>query len=230
MKPPLIKQLDLEMTHKSPAVRLACRIVLGLELQHLKQEGGYEGSGTHNAFRDRFKPGERLTWTQYCPAHAGIDCTTATEYYQCAQAVMVRLRCIRRPGWKDLHRKMEKQPSSLTAAERAAMIEKIIILGLTIGETQSQLLREYQGVCRPARQITNGENSARCIEHEDDPGDYTPFRDRPEDEKLRLFEVVMKEYHRRRALGEMPILDDPDFSGDTGRRKKRREGGIWEIF
>jgi hypothetical protein len=213
MKPPLIKQLDLAMSDKSPAVRLACRIVLGLELQHLKQEGGYEGCGTYNAFRDRFKPGERMTWTEYCPAQAGISERTATFYFQCAQAVMVRLRCIRRPGWKDLHRKMEKQPSSLTAAERADMIQKIVILGLTKGETQSQLLREYHGVHLP--QPEPEMNYAKI--EESGEARHCPYCERANEvtrkvELVRLAMVALREVRRRRALGMeppcwMPSLD-----------------------
>lgn len=208
MKPPLIKKLDLAMGDKSPAVRLACRIVLGLELQHLKQEGGYEGGGTYHAFRDQFKPGERLTWPQYCLAQAGISERSATLYYQCGEAVMVRLRCIRRHGWKDLHRQMKKPPSSLTAAERTAMIEKIIVLGLTIGETQSQLLREYRGVHLPEPEP----ESEMKIEDSGSGERHCPPAVNSERvnevtrkvELARLAIVALREVNRRRALEMQP--------------------------
>ncbi len=208
MKPPLIKQLDLEMSDKSPAVRLACRIVLGRELHHLKQDRGSEGGGTYHAFRDKFKPGERLTWQQYCLAQAGISEISARLYYQCGEAVMTRLRCLQRPGWKELHRKLEKQPSKMTAAERADMIGKIIILGLTKGETQGQLVREYQGVHLPPPELKmNYAKIEESREARQCPPSANPARATEVTRKVelaRLAMVALREINRRRELKMEP--------------------------
>ncbi|MEP2776786.1 MAG: hypothetical protein ABJQ29_11365 [Luteolibacter sp.] len=214
MEPSLIKQLGLSMGDKSSAVRLASRIVLGLELQHLKQNLGYDGCGTYWNVRKQFKPGERLRWAQYCMAVAGISDRSATIYYQCSEAVKVRLRALSkaRPGSKKLLRLMEKQPSTMTAAVLAEMIHKIIILVLSVGETQEQLLREYRGVHLPAPAkigksanegvgMSLGELYERYPD-EDDAKEYALGRlCGMGEEKARLFVVVRKEMRRRERLG-----------------------------
>ncbi len=214
MEAPLIKQLDLPMGDKSPAVRLASRIVLGMELQHCKQELGYEGVGAYWSHRDKTNPNERRTWPRYCSMVAGISDRTATNYYQCSEAVKVRLRALvkARPGSKNLLRKMEKKPSTLTVESRAEMIHKIIVLALSIGETQEQLLKEYRGVNLPEppktgesenhiQRISLGELSERYPD-EDDAKEYALAKIRGiSEETARLLVVVMREMRRRESLG-----------------------------
>lgn len=195
MKAPLIKQLDLGTGDKCPAVRLAARIVLGMELKHLKQANGYEGGGTYLAFRDQSKREKRLRWPDYCLAMAGISDRSASLHYQCAEAVKTRLRCLPSlPGGKLLLRQMEQQPSTMTAAERADMIQKIIVLGLTQGETASQLLREYRGM-RVPKVEEGGDKSHRALfapRHvdADDSYRYAHQRRTPE-ETEKLIEIVL---------------------------------------
>lgn len=204
MKPPLIDQLNLDMTHKSSSVRLACRIMLGLQLKHLKLELGYEGTGQSWAFRQDGKSAGRQTWPKYCRSKAGIDVTTATIYYQCGEAVKVRLRCLNKPGMKELLSKMEKQPSKITSAERADIIQKIIILGLTKGETQSQLLREYRGVHSP-------EPLAGRAAIEDCGNEERHYPAGVKFERARLAMVALREMRRRSAFGRelRKIIEEP---------------------
>lgn len=200
------------MGDKSSAVRLASRIVLGLELHHLKQELGYDGGGAYWAHRDKTSPGKRLTWSQYTLAQAGISDRCATLYYQCSEAVKVRLRCLGRPGSKDLLRLMELPPSTMTRAARANMIQKIITLVLSVGETQEQLLREYRGVNLPIpEKIAESGNEGRGMSMAELYERYPDEEDAKEyamvkllgftEEKARLFVVVRKEMRRRKRLG-----------------------------
>lgn len=212
MEPTLIKQLGLSMDDKSSAVRLASRIVLGIELRHLKQELGYEGCGAYWSKRKQFKPDERLRWAQYCMAVAGISDRSAKIYYQCSEAAKVRLRCLGRPGSKDLHRKMEKQPSTMTAAARIEMIQKIITLVLSVGETQQQLLREYRGVHLPApeKNVELGNEGRGMSLHElhqrypdkEDAHEYAMAKLLgSSEESARLLVIIMKEIRHRKSLG-----------------------------
>jgi hypothetical protein len=203
----LIKQLDLPISDKDKSVRLASWIVADLELQHIRRANGWEGGGSYWAFRAS-KPGERLTWSQYCLAMVGITEATARNYHRCAEAVKTRLRCLpSRPGAKSLLRQMERQPTTMTAAERADMIQKIIVLGLNQGDTASILLREWKGM-REHKVETQSENIADSgneggnkypsaflapIRFEADDSDYHENRERQE----RLLAIVISELRMR---------------------------------
>lgn len=222
MKPPLITLLDLPMNSPSAAVRLASRIVLGIEVKCQQQVLGYEGQGAHWSFKEGFKPGEKPTWPEWCRSQAGISDVSAALYFQGAEAVKTRLRCLAKPGSKALLRMMEKKPSTLTAAERGKMIEKIVILGLTKGETMSQLRREFRGVHRPPLGIEERRAPAievvahqRGISLKELHERYPDEKDRNlyamgrisgcSEEKARLAVVVMREFRRRKSLGELAM-------------------------
>lgn len=202
------------MADKSSNVRLASRIVLGIELQHWKQDLGYQGAGTYLSHRDKSKPVKRLTWPQYCLAVAGISERSATLYYQCSEALKTRLRCLGKSGSAALLRKLEKKPSTMTAAVRADMLQKIITLGLTVGETQEQLLREYRGVHLPDSETNHaksgesgkewkGMSLAELSTRYPDEADASTYAiakiSGSSEESARLLVIVTKELRSRRA-------------------------------
>ena len=143
MSAPLFTSLNLEMKGAAPLRRLAGYIVAGSELSHKKRALGYEGGGSYHLFRDEANSGERLRWPEYCVTQSGFTDTMARHYFQCGEAVRLRLRFSRKPEAKALLKEMEVPPSELTPAQRLSLIQGIECIGLKRGDTQVYLRKEY---------------------------------------------------------------------------------------
>ena len=142
MTAPLATSLNLQLKGVHSSVRLASLIVLGLELDHLKQKLGYVGGGSWQAYRSEAQSGERPTWPAFCKAEAGISDRAAVIYHECGEALKNRLRPAKFTGAKDLLGQMAKVPSALTAEQRTALIGEIARM---IPDSSQTLLRaEFQ--------------------------------------------------------------------------------------
>jgi hypothetical protein len=195
MTAPLVDSLQLQLKGVPPLVRLAGKIVLGSELFHQKRELGYEGGGGWQAFREEQKSGNRPRWTEFCIQQAGITEVMAAHYLQCGEAVKTRLRFSKKPEKAELLQEMSVRPSTLTSSQRSALVEKIARLGLTAGDTQSYLKKEFKAAQPPGR----GTHAQSVIPHPTDPAEEL------RELGLRLLPVV-KEEHARRRIAELVQL------------------------
>lgn len=148
----LVKSLNLQIKGVCPLVRIASQIVLALELGHLKQKLGYQGGGSWQQFRDETKGGERLTWEDYCKEQAHFTSDSVENFRECAEAVKQRLGFSRKPEAKSLLAEMKIPPSESTEAQRRKLIECIVRVGLTRGDTQAYLKKEHRAAQLPAAQ------------------------------------------------------------------------------
>lgn len=143
MIPPLVISLNLPMDGAGPTMRLACNIMLGLELNHLKATHGYSGSGLRPAYLGGTNSGERLSWEAFCKAQAGISDDSAKNFLECAEALKHRVRWSDGlKGRKRLLKQLEQAPSMLPAEERMALIE--LSSRLLRGCTQTLLRKEFR--------------------------------------------------------------------------------------
>lgn len=131
MKPPLAKSLHLRLRRAAPLARLAGMIVLGCELHHLRRKFDRQG-------------GARPSWPEFCRTQAGISEDEATRYYQCGEAVRLRLRFSHDPNAKGLLWAMAIQPSEGSMSRIAGLIERIVTIGLTDGDTEAYLQTEFE--------------------------------------------------------------------------------------
>lgn len=152
MNAPLVERLNLPMVGVHRMVRLASQIVLGAELEYLKESLGYAGTGSWQAYRDEATSGERPTWDDYCKSQAGIAPDAASIYFNCCVEVKNRVREAALPGSGELLALMDRVPSELTNQERQAMLYEIIRLGVNEAETQADIRRAHRK--RPARRET----------------------------------------------------------------------------
>ena len=120
-------------------VRLASQIVLGAELDHLRDSLGYTGGGSWQACRDEAISGKRPTWEAFCKSEAGITEAAARIYSHCGEEVRHRVQETGRPGAEELLALMARPPSDLTEQERQGMIYEIVRLGINENETQSDI-------------------------------------------------------------------------------------------
>jgi hypothetical protein len=198
MTAPLVESLKLKIKGVAPLVRLAGLIVLGMELQRLKRELGYEGEGGWQAFRAEQKSGNRPRWTEFCIEQAGITEVMASHYHHCGEAVRFRLRFSSKPGAKDLLWAMEFKPSEMSEKERSSLIERIEKIGLTRGDTQVYLRKEYKAAELP-KEVEAGKRIAAnpwpAVSPEDD-----------HQKLLRVASVMKEEVSRRNAeLGRLAL-------------------------
>lgn len=194
MTAPLVESLQLQLKGVPPLVRLAGKLVLGSEIFHQKRELGYEGGGGWQAFREEQKSGNRPRWTEFCIQQAGITERMASHYHQCGEAVKTRLRFSKDPAKAELLQQMEIQPSALTSSQRSSLVEKIARLGLTAGDTQSYLKREFKAAQPPG----SDPHALSVIPHPTDPEELRELA-------LRLRPVLAEE-HTRRQLAAMVQL------------------------
>ncbi|RYD34766.1 MAG: hypothetical protein EOP85_19555 [Verrucomicrobiaceae bacterium] len=124
-------------------MKLAARMVLGLELKHLKRNLGYEGEGSWQLFHKTNGHAARPTWNQYCRNEAGISDTMARKYFQCSEVLRMRIRMRRRKGWKKILKLMKRQPSQLPESERFDLVRLFLRFGMGQGDTVAGLLEEY---------------------------------------------------------------------------------------
>jgi hypothetical protein len=196
MSAPLVKSLNLELKGAAPLRRIAGYIVLGAELSHKKRALGYEGEGSHHAFRRENETGKRLPWTDYCKTQAGVTETMARHYFQCGEAVRLRLRFSSKPEAKALLEKMELPPSELTPEQRLSLIQKIEEIGLKRGDTQVYLRKEYRTAQLPQEVL------------QDLSAMPSPVAEKEElyQKAVRLEPLVDEENQRRRRLLTTAVL------------------------
>lgn len=187
MIPPLVAALNLQTKGCRPAYRLAKNIVRSLELDHLRRSLGYEGVGSWQAHRDETLSGERPTWLEFCLSEAGITDTTAKNYLECAEAVKQRLRWSTRPGAGKVLKAMEIPPSELSDSEREDLIDSIITFGLTKGDTQTYLRKEFEAAKEPVNSTTE-------------------FPSLSEAKKNRVLAVTLEEIKRRKSMEQGRIF------------------------
>ena len=144
MTPPLITALNLPMEGATPSILRACKMVIGIELAHLKRDHGHEAPGRRPSFQGRSAAGPYVTWDKFCLAEAGITSDTAKNYLDSAKALKNRLSASKWKHAKWLIGQMEKRPSELTEAERANMIE--CIAGEIFDSPANLLLKELRAV------------------------------------------------------------------------------------
>lgn len=149
MTAPFIESLGLEIRGVPPLNRLAALSVLGLQADHLKTTCGYRGEGSWQQFREESKRGERPTWPDYCLAQFGFTDRAMQGYYECAAALMFRLSKKRKPAAKELLRMMRIPPSELSASRRKKLIDGIVNLGMTEGDTAKYLRKEFSAALPP---------------------------------------------------------------------------------
>jgi|GEM_PF-5994226 len=186
MNAPLVQSLNLRIKGGSASERIASLIVLALELDHLHRKQGYAGIGSWQQFREEYKSGERLTWLEFCKKQAGFTDTAVKKFLECGEAVKLRLRLSRDPSAKDLLWAMEIPPSEHTKEQRENLIVRIVELGLTPGDTQTYLRKEYR-----AANPKNGTKPLGANPWPADDGDELYKK------ALRLKPVVEKESDRR---------------------------------
>ncbi len=204
---PLVKKLKLDLKGGTLLERLASRIVLGLELEHIKKNKGYAGIGSWQAWRKEVKAGERMPWTELCTSQAGITEEMAAHYYQCGEAVKQRLRYSDHPDANPLFWSMAIPPSERTHLQRAEFVARIATIGLDEGDTQTYLRKLYR-----AAQATD---SPRLP----DEGEKSPWpHERVEDlelqKLLRLRNVIKEEVSRRMTKHTDKTLHREELSPD----------------
>lgn len=221
MKPPLIEALGLKVRNAARYEYLAGMILLGLELRHIQRNEGYQGEGSWWRCRGEKRP----KWESRCIDLAGVTEATARNLYQCAMAVMTRLEYRGCAASKRTLRMMEKQPSTLTDSGRDKLIRSIIKLGLSLGDTQSYLRKEYRARLvpkKPAAKLPKPAGTTGLIASEpaSDEGKlsiaelYERFPDEVDrnhyllgvssgmtQQKAGMFVCVMREMKRRHAAG-----------------------------
>lgn len=144
MTPPLITALNLPVKGARPPVLRACKMVIGLELDHLKRELGFEGSGARASFQKESAGDKLVVWKEFCRAQAGITDDTAKNYLVSAKALKNRLSGSAWKNAKWLIGQMDKRPSELTESERANMIE--CIAGEVFDSPATLLVKEFRAV------------------------------------------------------------------------------------
>lgn len=157
---PLVKKLNLELKGVSPLERMAGNIVLGLELHHKKKALGYVGGGGWWAWRDEAKAGTRMTWETYCQTEAGITEASARYYFEAFEAVKLRMKYASKSEKTDLYWCMCIPPSELTKDQRKSLVERIVRLGLTEGDTMKYLRKEYRAARGTDSKIPPSEETA----------------------------------------------------------------------
>lgn len=169
MKPLLVESLNLPMQGMHSRIRIASRIVLGLELSHLRKKMCYE-AGSHWDFREEIESGARLPWIKLCNKYGGITDITARFYEKDGEEVKMRMKESELPGSRELLALMERVPSELTNEERQGMIYEIVRLGIKENETKTDLRRAYRNrftmadSCQP--EINTGDDEEPLLEED----------------------------------------------------------------
>lgn len=124
MNAPLVQQLNLRFRDVPPQVVIASAIILGLEVDALRIAGGYS-RGSWWRYRD--DGGRRTPWKNRILQVAGICDITARNYYFASVALFARLEAESENGTEhaELLETMRRQPSTLTADERSALVDGI---------------------------------------------------------------------------------------------------------
>lgn len=206
MTAPFIKSLGLEIRGVPPLNRLAALIVLGLQADHLKTTCGYRGEGSWQQFREESKRGERPTWPDYCLAQFGFTDGAIQIYYECAAALMFRLSKKRKPAAKELLSMMRIPPSELSEARRNKLIEGIVNLAMTEGDTAKYLRKEFSAALPPGARTRRLDLKT------------WPSKDGGSDpmQTARVGAVMIKEAARR----ERARKPNEGIKGDSERQKK----------
>ena len=134
---------------------LAAQVMLGLELQTLKVELGFCGSG-----RRKERPNDSVfkslnrTWEQWCKAELGISPDGADNFISLYEAAKLRIK--KHGGQPKLLSLVETHPSKFTKQDSdllSGMVDK-----LCFGETQKSLLEELR-IYKRSETTTGGNTS-----------------------------------------------------------------------
>jgi hypothetical protein len=151
---PLVQSLNLQIKGIDPRARIAAMIVLSIEFESIKIKLGYKGPGGWQQFRKEASTGERQTLGEFCRRQTGYSPETMENFHQCADAVRMRLRISSKPGARDLLQDMETPPSEMTKEQRLSLADRIALIGLTLGDSQSYLRKEFRAARLPTDKTT----------------------------------------------------------------------------
>lgn len=135
---------------------LAGQVLIGQELEALKKDLGFMGSG-----RRKEKPHDgafkslNRTWDQWCASELGIGSTTADRWIDCYDAAKLRIKKL--GGQAKFINLLSTPPAKMTDEDRnilSGVVDKLVW-----GDTQKDLLEELK-IAKTHHSLTGGDTTA----------------------------------------------------------------------
>lgn len=136
MNPPIPQRLGVDIKGGAPEVRMAGQILIGIELEAMRQAMGYQGEGSWQSHRGEDGRSTRPLWTEFCKTGAGVSDVTAGKLLR--MAITVKRRLEQRPETMGFAALMDKPPSTLTAEALEELRE--VIAREVKGSTRKELI------------------------------------------------------------------------------------------
>lgn len=126
---------------------------------------------------------------------------SSTHYFQAGEAVKLRMRYASTSEKRDLYWAMCIPPSEMTKDQRKSLVERIVRLGLTKGDTIKYLRKEYRAAQDKIAEVPPSEEPAAEVSPPHDPASD------PEYHKLvRVGKVMEEECDRRKTEGVKKLI------------------------